>query len=56
MSEAVRRRRVGVAIVGLGGAVATTAVAGVELLRRGTNRMDGLPLAHVAVPGFAGAL
>ena len=54
MSEAVRRRRVGVAIIGLGGAVATTAVAGVELLRRGTNRMDGLPLAHVSVPGFAG--
>ncbi len=54
MSAAVRRRRVGVAIVGLGGAVASTAAAGVELLRRGTNRMDGLPLAHVAVPGLAG--
>ncbi|MCW8085700.1 inositol-3-phosphate synthase [Sabulicella glaciei] len=47
------RRRVGVAIVGMGGAVATTAAAGLEVLRRGTNRMDGLPLAHVAVPGLA---
>ena len=48
-----RRRRVGVAIVGLGGAVATTAAAGVELLRRGTNAMAGLPLAHMRVPGLA---
>ncbi len=48
------RRRVGVAVVGVGGAVATTAAAGVEILRSGTNRMDGLPLAHLAVPGLAG--
>lgn len=47
------RRRVGVAIVGMGGAVATTAAAGLEVLRRGANRMDGLPLADVAVPGLA---
>ncbi len=52
-AAAAKRRRVGVAVVGLGGAVATTAAAGVELLRRGTNRMDGLPLADVAVPGLA---
>jgi myo-inositol-1-phosphate synthase len=52
--SAARKRRVGVAVVGLGGAVATTAAAGVEILRRGTNRMDGLPLAHVSVPGLAG--
>ncbi|HZF74364.1 MAG TPA: inositol-3-phosphate synthase [Acetobacteraceae bacterium] len=52
MPTASKRRRVGVAVVGLGGAVASTAAAGVELLRRGTNRMDGLPLAHVAVPGL----
>ncbi len=32
-------------MVGLGGAVATTAVAGVELLRLGTGDMSGLPLA-----------
>ena len=54
MMNASRRRRVGVAVVGLGGAVATTAVAGVELLRHGGNSMNGLPLADVAVPGLAG--
>ena len=53
MSSAVKRRKVGVAIIGLGGAVATTAAAGVEILRKGGNRLDGLPLAHVSVPGFA---
>jgi myo-inositol-1-phosphate synthase len=55
MPASSQRRRVGVAVVGLGGAVATTAAAGVELLRRrGSNRTDGLPLAHVSVPGLAG--
>jgi myo-inositol-1-phosphate synthase len=53
MSVAVSGRRVGVAIVGLGGAVASTAAAGVALLKSGTNRMDGLPLAHLSVPGLA---
>src|SRR4028118_2317450 len=38
-------RRIGIAIVGLGGAVATTAVAGVELMKRGLIEKDGLPLA-----------
>ncbi len=47
-------RRVGVAFVGMGGAVATTAIAGIEMLKAGANRMDGLPLANVAVPGMAG--
>ena len=37
--------RVGVAIVGLGGAVATTAVAGVALMQAGAAGTDGLPLA-----------
>lgn len=37
--------RLGAAVVGLGGAVATTAVAGVELLRLGACGQDGLPLA-----------
>jgi myo-inositol-1-phosphate synthase len=37
--------RVGTAIVGLGGAVATTAIAGVELLRLGLAGTEGLPLA-----------
>jgi hypothetical protein len=39
------RRRLGVAIVGLGGAVATTAVAGIALLRAGAADTTGLPLA-----------
>ncbi|MBV9116040.1 MAG: inositol-3-phosphate synthase [Acetobacteraceae bacterium] len=33
--------------------MATTAAAGVEILRKGANRIDGLPLAHVSVSGFA---
>ncbi len=44
--------RLGVAIVGLGGAVATTAVAGIEMLKAGSNKLDGLPLAHLNVPGI----
>jgi myo-inositol-1-phosphate synthase len=43
-------RRVGIAIVGLGGAVATTAAAGLELLRLGISGEEGLPLA--GVPGL----
>jgi myo-inositol-1-phosphate synthase len=39
--------RLGVAVVGLGGAVATTAAAGVELLRQGATADVGLPLAGV---------
>ena len=39
-------RRTGVAVIGLGGAVATTAVAGVEQLKLGTIGTAGLPLAH----------
>ena len=54
MPAASKRRRVGVAVVGLGGAVATTAAAGVEILKRGTNQMSGLPLAGVSVPGLVG--
>ena len=46
-------RRVGVALVGLGGAVATTAVAGLELLRLGASGPDGLPLAGLQVDGRA---
>src|SRR3954469_17450226 len=40
-------RTLGVAIVGLGGAVGTTMVAGVELIKQGLVRNDGLPLASV---------
>ena len=39
------KRQIGVAIVGLGGAVATTAVAGVALLRKNAIGFEGLPLA-----------
>lgn len=42
-----RRNRTGVAVVGLGGAVATTAVAGIELLRNGRIDTAGLPLADL---------
>jgi myo-inositol-1-phosphate synthase len=44
------KRRVGVAVVGIGGAVATTAVAGVALLRRGAMERHGLPLARLDAP------
>ena len=47
--------RVGIAIVGLGGAVATTAVAGVALMRAGKAGTDGLPLAALE-PGRTAAL
>jgi myo-inositol-1-phosphate synthase len=40
-------RRVGIAIVGVGGAVATTAAAGLELLRLGLADTGGLPLAEL---------
>lgn len=49
-------RRVGIAVVGLGGAVATTAVAGVELLRLGLVGTEGLPLAHGALGAAAADL
>ncbi len=45
-------RNLGVLIVGLGGAVASTAVAGIEMLRAGSNDLAGLPLANVATPGL----
>jgi myo-inositol-1-phosphate synthase len=40
-------RRLGIACVGLGGAVATTAAAGMELIRLGLAGHEGLPLAGV---------
>ena len=46
--------RLGVAVVGLGGAVATTAVAGVELIRAGQAGLDGLPLAALPKTHAAG--
>jgi myo-inositol-1-phosphate synthase len=40
-------QRVGIAAIGVGGAVATTVAAGIELLRLGLTSTDGLPLSHV---------
>ncbi len=37
--------KLGVMIVGVGGAVASTAIAGVELLKKGSIGTEGLPLA-----------
>ena len=48
-------RRLGIAIVGLGGAVATTAVAGSLLIRKGLQGKEGLPLAefdHLDLPAY----
>ncbi len=53
MIQANPKDRLGVAIVGMGGAVATTAIAGIEMIKSGANRFDGLPLADLAVPGLS---
>ncbi|MGB3711109.1 MAG: inositol-3-phosphate synthase [Erythrobacter sp.] len=45
--------KLGVAVVGLGGAVATTAVAGIEMIKAGSNSLAGLPLADRDVEGMA---
>jgi myo-inositol-1-phosphate synthase len=44
--------RLGVAVIGMGGAVATTAAAGIEMIRAGSNSLQGLPLADWQVPGM----
>ncbi len=41
-------RKLGIAIIGLGGAVGTTMVAGIELLKKGLIGMEGLPLAELS--------
>lgn len=43
--ESIDARRIGICIVGLGGAVATTAVAGMAMLRHDEIGVEGLPLA-----------
>ena len=53
LDAATTGRRVGVLVVGLGGAVATTAAAGIEMLRAGSNDMAGLPLSGANAPGIA---
>ncbi len=40
-------RKLGIAIIGLGGAVGTTIVAGIELLKKGFIGTEGLPLANL---------
>ncbi|CAN5622232.1 inositol-3-phosphate synthase [soil metagenome] len=40
-------RKLGIAIIGLGGAVGTTMVAGIELLKKGLIGKEGLPLAEL---------
>ena len=52
VSEPNTGRELGVLVVGVGGAVATTAIAGIEMLRRGSNDFAGLPLADADVPGL----
>jgi len=47
------KRTLGIAIVGIGGAVGSTMVAGIELLKKGTIGTDGLPLAEFAVGDIA---
>ena len=51
--SSARRERIGVALVGVGGAVATTAIAGIEMIKTGKNDRTGLPLAELGVPGLA---
>lgn len=46
-------KKLGIAVVGIGGAVGTTMAAGIELLRQGTIDTRGLPLAGITVDGLA---
>ena len=45
--------RVWIAVIGLNGAVATTAAAGIAMIRTGSNDLSGLPLASRDVDGMA---
>lgn len=46
------KRKLGIAIVGLGGAVGTTMFAGVELIKKGMIGKQGLPLAELDIAGL----
>ena len=46
-------RTLGIAVVGIGGAVGTTMAAGIELLKKGLIGHEGLPLAEIKVDGMA---
>lgn len=43
------KRKLGIAVVGFGGAVGTTMLAGIELLKKGTIGREGLPLADLQI-------
>jgi myo-inositol-1-phosphate synthase len=43
----MKHRKLGIAVIGLGGAVGTTMVAGIELLKKGLIDTTGLPLANL---------
>jgi myo-inositol-1-phosphate synthase len=47
------KRVLGIAVVGIGGAVGTTMAAGVELLKQGVIDKTGLPLADLSLDGLA---
>jgi myo-inositol-1-phosphate synthase len=47
------KRVLGIAVVGIGGAVGTTMVAGIELLRKSVIDTTGLPLAKLDIDGLA---
>jgi myo-inositol-1-phosphate synthase len=47
------QRKLGIAVVGLGGAVGSTMAAGIELLKKGAVDTNGLPLAELKVDGLA---
>lgn len=47
------QRKLGIAVVGLGGAVGSTMAAGIELLKKGVIGTEGLPLAEFADSGLA---
>ena len=47
------KRKLGIAVVGLGGAVGTTMAAGIELIKNGHIGTEGLPLAEFAGAGLA---
>ncbi len=44
-------RKLGLAIIGLGGAVGTTIVAGIELITKGLVGTEGLPLSGLNESG-----
>ena len=47
------KRVLGIAVVGIGGAVGTTMAAGVELLKKGSIDHTGLPLANLQIAGLS---